>query len=115
MSLPQWAAVPFLAVAGVGLTMAMLLVLRHRLPSWLGSAHGLAGLAALCLLFGLNLYGGAATTASAWWALGILLGALFGGLLLFRIVFKNRAPLPLVALHGALAIAGILLLLRSAA
>lgn len=114
MTLLQWVFVLFAAVAGGGISLTLMLALRLRHPPWFGTAHGLLGLAALAALFCANLCGAATTPALAWWALGVLLAALSGGLILFRFLFRGRAPLPLAVLHGSLALAGIYLLYRAA-
>jgi hypothetical protein len=114
MTLPQIAFVLFAAVASGGVLMTGLIVFRVRLPGFLGPAHGLAGLAALVFLFGINLHGGDATPSTQWWALGVFFAGFVGGLLLFRVLFKEKAPLPLAALHGSIGAVGLWLLYGSA-
>ncbi len=114
MSPMQWSLALFVAVAAGGLLMAILIAAKARIPALLSNGHGLAGLAALIALFSVNLLGRDATPAAAWWALGVFLGGFVGGLLLFRVVFKGRATLPLVAMHASLGAAGLYLLFRAA-
>ncbi|HSW12615.1 MAG TPA: hypothetical protein VLI06_07215 [Solimonas sp.] len=114
MTLTQMALVAFIAVASGGVLMALLIALKQRIPRALGTMHGLAGLAALALLFVATLRGGDATPSQAWWALVVLLSGFVGGMLLFRVVFRERATLPLVALHGGLGSIGIYLLYLAA-
>ncbi|MES2262635.1 MAG: hypothetical protein V4724_29265 [Pseudomonadota bacterium] len=110
MSLQHWVLLGFGAVAGGGLLLSLRKLASRPAPRWLRSAHGLAGLAALCALFALNLVGQAATPERAWWAFGVLLAGFVGGLLLLRVLFRSAAPLAVVLLHGALGGAGIALL-----
>ena len=114
MTLSQWSLVPFVAVAGGGLLMAALIAAKARIPRLLSDGHGLAGLAALGFLFAVNLHGRESTPATAWWSLGVFLGGFVGGLLLFRVIFRNRASLPLVGLHASVGVAGLYLLYRAA-
>ncbi|GAC1623417.1 MAG: hypothetical protein NVS9B10_08390 [Nevskia sp.] len=114
MTLHQWALVAFAGVASGGLLMAALIAARKRIPGLIPTAHGLGGLAALALLFAANLRRGDALPAVAWWSLGVLASGFVGGLLLFRVIFKDRATLPLVAVHASVAAAGIFLLYRAA-
>lgn len=109
MNLTQIAFLLFAAIAGGGLLMAGMIIGKFRIPAFLGPAHGLGGLAATALLFAANLQG-EATPERAWWALGVFAAGLVGGLLFFRVLFKNAAPLFLVAGHGSLAGIGLYLL-----
>lgn len=110
MTLLQCAFVLFAAGATGGISLTIMLALRLRYPPWFGTAHGLLGLAALATLFAANLRGLDTTPALAWWALGVLLAALLGGLTLFRFLFRGGVPLLLAVLHGSLAVVGIYLL-----
>ncbi len=114
MTLTQISLLAFLGVASGGLLLVSLIALRRRIPAFLSAGHGLGGLAALALLFAAALQGEAQTPALTWWALGVLLSAFTGGMLLFRVIFRHRATLPLAALHGSLAALGIYLLYRAA-
>lgn len=114
MTPTQWALLLFAAVAAGGLLMAGLIAAKGRIPALLSNGHGLAGLAALIFLFSVNLHGRDSTTAASWWALGVFLSGFVGGLLLFRVIFKGRATLPLVAMHASLGVAGLYLLYRAA-
>jgi hypothetical protein len=90
------------------------IVFKATVPSFFPPAHGIGGLAALALLFIANLRLGEATPASAWWALGVLTAGLIGGLLFFRVLFKQTAPLWLIAGHGSVAGVGLYLLYGAA-
>lgn len=113
MTLTQTSFAAFAAVAAGGILMTFMIGLHARIPRVFSDGHGLAGLFALSLLFAANLRGGESTTTTAWWALGILLAGFTGGMLLFRVVFRHRATLPLVAMHGSLAAAGLYLLYQA--
>lgn len=109
MSLIQIAFFFFAAIAAGGLLMAGMMLGKVKIPSFLGPAHGLGGLAALAVLFTANLQA-EATPDRAWWALVVFAGGLVGGLLFFRVLFKNQAPMFLVAGHGSVAALGLFLL-----
>lgn len=110
MSLMQWSFWLLAAVAAGGVLMAAMIALRLRIPAFLGTAHGLAGLAALACLFITNLVLRDAAPALAWWAFGVFLAGFVGGLLLFRVLFPGRAPLWLALGHGSVAVLGLYLL-----
>lgn len=114
MTLTQISLAAFLAVASGGLLLAGLIAARKKIPAILSTGHGLGGLAALVLLFAAALQGEDATPALTWWALAVLLSGFTGGMLLFRVIFRHRATLPLVVLHGTLGAVGIYLLYRVA-
>ena len=90
--------------------MAAMILFKARVPSFFAPAHGIGALAAIALLFIANLRLGDATPANAWWALGVLTAGLIGGLLFFRVLFKQSAPLWLIAGHGSVAAVGLYLL-----
>lgn len=115
MTLTQIAFLLFAAVAAGGLLMTLLIALKARIPAFIAVGHGLAGLASLAVLFVANLKGGEATPALAWWALGVFTGGMLGGLLLFRVLFKDRATLALAAVHGSVGGLGLYLLYQAAA
>ncbi|WP_156967192.1 hypothetical protein [Paraburkholderia ferrariae] len=110
MNAQQWMVAAFAAVACGGLLMALRATFGHWGPTWLRNGHGLGGLAALIALFAMNLHGEAATPIRSWWAFGVLLSGFIGGLLLLRVLFRSKAPLWVVFLHGAIGITGIALL-----
>ena len=110
MNLVQITFTVFLAVAAGGLLLAILVARNARIPAVLSTGHGLAGLLAICGLFAVNLHMGDVTTSRSWWALGVLLSGFIGGLLFFRVIFKDRATLPLVFAHGGVAAIGLYLL-----
>lgn len=109
MNLTQIAFLFFAAIASGGLLMAGMIVGKMKIPSFVGPAHGLGGLAAVALLFAANLLG-EGTPDRAWWALVVFTAGLVGGLLFFRVLFRNAAPLYLVAGHGSAAALGLWLL-----
>lgn len=92
--------------------MAILLALKCRIPSVLSSGHGLLALVALSILLAANL----TTTINdlAWWAFGVLVVGFLGGGVLFRFLFRDRAPLKLIAVHAMVGLTGIVLLGLSA-
>ena len=110
MTLTQLAFVAFAAVASGGLLMCGLIAAKRGIPAFLSAGHGLAGLACLGLLLAANLQGGDATPALAWWALAVFTGGMIGGLVLFRVLFKHKAPLWLAAVHGSVGALGLWLL-----
>lgn len=109
MNLTQIAFVLLAAIASGGLLMLGMILVKRPIPAFLGPAHGLGGLVGLAVLFAANLQNDAAPER-AWWALGVFLAGFIGGLLFFRVLFKNRTPLLLVAGHGSLAVLGLWLL-----
>lgn len=110
MSMLQIAFLFFAAIAAGGLLMAAMIVFKAKIPSYFPPAHGIGGLAALGFLFFVNLQLGDATPENAWWALGVFTAGLIGGLLFFRVLFKQSAPLWLIAGHGSVAAVGLYLL-----
>lgn len=114
MTLPQMAFGLFAAIAAGGLTMTVLILAGRPIPKFMGPAHGLGGLAALAFLFGVNLAGGSSTPPLAWWAFGVFFSGFVGGLLLFKVLFKEKATLPLAAMHGSIGGVGLYLLYSSA-
>lgn len=113
MTLQQLAFVLFAAIALGGLLMAGLIVARIQVPRLLGPLHGIGGLAGVALLLVANLRHAPASPLS-WWALAAFTAGLCGGLLFFVVLFPKRTPLPLMAGHGGLALAGLYLLYRAA-
>ena len=114
MSLTQIAFFLFAAIAAGGLGLATLVALKVRFPALLGLGHGLGGFVALATLLAANLQGGDATPALAWWALAVFFGGFVGGVVLFRVLFKDRATLPLALLHGSAGALGLVLLYQAA-
>ncbi len=109
MNLTQIAFVLFALVAAGGLTMAAMIAAKIKIPSFMGPGHGLAGLAALGVLLAANL-GGPVTPEHAWWAFGVFAAGLVGGVSLFRVIFKGKTPLLMVAMHGSIGAVGLYLL-----
>lgn len=109
MNLIQISFLFFGAIAAGGILMTVMILGKVKIPSFLGPAHGLGGLAAIALLFYVNLQGDA-TPDRAWWALGVFTAGFVGGVLFFRVLFKNAAPLFLVLGHGSVAVLGLWLL-----
>ena len=114
MNLLQVAFLFFAAIAAGGVLMALMILFKAKVPSFFPPAHGIGGLAALALLFFANLRLGEATPTNAWWALGVLTAGLIGGLLFFRVLFNQSAPLWLIAGHGSVAGVGLYLLYGAA-
>jgi hypothetical protein len=109
MNLTQIAFIFLTAIALGGIGMATMILFKVKFPAFFGPAHGLGGLAAVATLFAANLTA-AATPERAWWALIVFSAGLVGGLLIFRVLFKNSAPLFLIAGHGSIAWLGLWLL-----
>lgn len=114
MSLLQIAFLFFAAIAAGGVLMAAMILFKAKIPSFFPTAHGIGGLAALALLFFANLRLGDETPDTAWWALGAFTAGLIGGLLFFRVLFKQSAPVWLIAGHGSVAGVGLYLLYGAA-
>lgn len=110
MGLTQIAFLLFCAIAAGGLLMAGMIAARKSPPSLLGPVHGLGAAAALAVLLAANLQGGETTPDRAWWAFGVFVAGLLGGLMFFRILFRNNAPLVLIGGHASLALIGLWLL-----
>ncbi len=102
------------AIAAGGVFIAALVGAKVRFPEILGMGHGLGALAALGFLFYVNLTSGDATPPRAWWAFGVFAAGFVGGVLLFRVLFKNRATLPLALVHGSAGALGLYLLYGAA-
>lgn len=110
MNLVQWAFVVLAAGASGGLLFVMLLMAGKRYPRWFGAGHGVLGLMGLALM-GFALFGqGAVLPTRAYWGFAVVAAALLGGATLFRLVHRDRRPLPLAVAHGTLALAGLVLL-----
>jgi hypothetical protein len=100
-----------LAAGAFGGVALLLMVLLHIVfPRWFGAGHGLLNLAGVALLFAANLLDGDGVEAFRWWALGILVAALSGGLIFFRALFPARIPAAVAALHGGIALLGLYIL-----
>lgn len=106
----QFSFVLFCLAAAGGASMFGLLLAKKNWPSWMGAGHGMFALVCLIILFIANLVGGDQTPALAWWALVVFLAGFSGGMLLFRYVFKGRATVPLVLVHGGVNLVGLILL-----
>lgn len=114
MNLVQWAYVLLAAGASGGLLLAVLLSTGMRYPRWFGAAHGALGLVGLVQM-GLALYGqGAVHPARASWGFAAVAAALLGGATFFRLIHRDRRPLPLALAHGGLALTGLALLYPTA-
>ncbi|WP_336966467.1 hypothetical protein [Sphingobium aquiterrae] len=97
------------AVAAFGTGMGVALARHRSFPSFFGAAHG--GFAAASVLFLLvTILRDVTPPTQAWWALGVFGAALAGGLTLFRLIFRGRAPTFYVIAHGALGSIGLVLL-----
>ena len=102
----------FCIVALGGALMAALIGLKVRVPAVFSNGHGLLAMLALGILLAANLTSHVPNLA--WWAFATLGAGFLGGGLLFRILFKDRAPLKLVAAHAFLGTTGLVLLYLSA-
>lgn len=111
-----WAAMfwVFVAVAAGGSLMALMIAGGRAIPRTLSMGHGLFALVAVGALFTVNLWGEGQTPALAWWAFGVFTAGLTGGLLFFRVLFKDKAPLWLALGHGSLGVLGLALLYNAA-
>lgn len=110
MNLVQWAFVALAAGASGGLLFVLLLMSGRRYPRWFGAGHGLLGLLGLAMM-GFALYGqGAVAPVPASWGFAAVAAALIGGATFFRLIHRDRRPLPLAVAHGALALGGLVLL-----
>ena len=112
MSLYALAFVIFAAIAAGGVLMAGLIGSGRPVPKQIPVAHGLGALAGLTVLLYANLTG--SPSELAWWAFGIFAAGSLGGLLLFKFVFKQGAPMLIIAGHASLGLVGLYLLLRVA-
>lgn len=114
MNLFQLSFVLFALVASGGVLLTGLVASGVRFPSFIGTAHGVFALVSLCVLFAADLRGEQSTPVLAWWALVVFVSGFVGGMVLFRIIFRNRATLPLALMHGSLGAVGLFLLYRAA-
>ncbi|WP_152551457.1 hypothetical protein [Polycyclovorans algicola] len=105
----------FLAVAAGGSLMVGMIATKRPIPRAISMGHGLFALVAVGALFTVNLWGEAQTPELAWWAFGVLTAGLIGGLLFFRVLFKDKAPLWLALGHGSVGVVGLVLLYNAAA
>jgi hypothetical protein len=105
------AAVLFAAAALGGLALAGLRLSGRELPPlWLAIVHGLAAATGLIMLIVAVI--GSAASAQARWALGLFVVAALGGFALFSFHLRGRAlPVPLVVIHGLVAVIGFVVLL----
>ncbi|MDN5862347.1 MAG: hypothetical protein L0H19_02750 [Salinisphaera sp.] len=104
----------FAAAALGGAYMTVQIAKGAAVPASLGKGHGMAALAALVILFLANLLGREATPALAWWAFIVFLAGFVGGITVIAQVFEHRPPLWFAALHGGLAVVGLILLFGTA-
>jgi hypothetical protein len=95
-------------VAAGGVLMLWILLAGARIPSLLGALHGLGGLIGLAVLY--VAFSKTGFVAKSLWPLGLLTAALIGGVVLFKLVFRQSRPLLFVLGHGGLAAAGLYLL-----
>ncbi|QQD19138.1 hypothetical protein I6N98_04595 [Spongiibacter nanhainus] len=100
----------FASLAAGGLLIGLCYTTRVSLPSWLGAAHGMAGLFAVGAFFIVNLLHAPQAGVLAWWSLGAFAAGVVGGLLLFRVLFPGKAPIWSMMMHGSVAAVGLYLL-----
>lgn len=107
------AAVLFLVAALGGATMAVQRLRGRPIPAT-GLAVGHGGVAALALvLYIVAVVGSPGAPALAWWVIGLFVVAALGGAVMF-LGFHLRGqplPVPLVFIHGGVAVVGFVLLL----
>jgi hypothetical protein len=104
------ALVLFAIAALGGLTLAGLRFANKSLPVPLALLHGLLAAAGLVAL-SLAVFGGGAALGGARIALGIFVVAALGGFFLFALHLKKRTlPIPVVLLHGVLAVTAFAIL-----
>lgn len=104
----------FAAGALGGVSLALMGGLGVRYPRWFGAAHGVLGLLACALLAWVLWRAEGAVPVRAAWALAVLVAALGGGFVLFRLLAVRRARRLLALGHGALAGVGLYLLYGAA-
>jgi len=100
----------FASISLAGVSIAVMRLIKLRLPTWIGAVHGLAALFGLAAFFIVNLKFGAQGGTYVWWSLGVFSLGLIGGLIFFRVLFTKGAPIWTYVGHGAAAIAGLSLL-----
>jgi hypothetical protein len=105
---PTAAFVILSLVAAGGLLMLGILLARLPIPSLLGALHGLGGLIGVAALY--VAFSRTGFVDKALWPLGFLTAALVGGVVLFKLLFKQARPLVFVLGHGGLAATGLYLL-----
>lgn len=93
-----------------GILIAFMRLIKIRLPAWIGTIHGMAGLFGLAGFFVVNLKFGVQAGSLVWWSLGIFSLGLIGGLIFFRVLFTKGAPIWIYAGHGGVAVLGLYLL-----
>lgn len=107
------AVILFAVAAAVGATMAVQRLQGKPLPSTgVALAHG--GVAALALVLYIVATLGAETApAAAWWAIGLFVVAALGGSALFLgfHLRERELPVPLVFVHGGVAVVAFVILL----
>jgi hypothetical protein len=104
----QLALYIMVAVIAGGLAMAAFSVNRRPVPRLFRIGHEVAALLGMTALLLANLSG--PTEPRAWWALAVFAAGFFGGLTLFRFVFRGRTPLVMIFGHGSLGLVGLVLL-----
>lgn len=109
MSLIQISFFFFAAIAAGGVLMLALIAAKKNFPGILPIGHGVGGLAAIAFLAYVLLQMEPAPERG-WWALGVFAAGFAGGVLFFRVIFKNSAPLILAIGHGSVGAVGLYLL-----
>lgn len=107
------AAVLFAVAAGIGATMAVQLVRGGERPATgVALTHGAFAAVAL-VLYVVAVVSASSPPAAGWWAIGIFVVAALGGATLFLgYHLRGRTlPVPLVVVHGGVAVVGFLVLL----
>lgn len=110
-----WPAIVSFAIAAIGgITLASMKLTGRPLPLWLAGFHGLfAALGLILLAIALIQYGGPPLLSIS--LLIFVLAALGGAMMFFGYYVRSRPlPVPLVLVHGALAISALTLTLIAA-
>ena len=106
-------AVLFAIAAIGGLAMAYIRIRKNsNPPGALAALHGIVAATALVLLLWTVVQSSVGTVAA--WALGLFVVAALGGFYLVSFhVRKQRLPIPVVVVHGLVAVAAFVLLLAA--
>ncbi len=107
MSLAPLAFYIFMTIALGGIVMTGFILAEKKIPAFLGPLHGLGGLVGLGTLLLANLRGPSEAPERAWWALAIFATGFIGGVVFFRVLYRESAPVVLVAGHAMLALIGL--------
>ncbi|USA44696.1 hypothetical protein NCG89_08000 [Spongiibacter taiwanensis] len=112
MTVYSFVFIYFSCISAAGVALAILRSAKLRLPGWLGTAHGMVGLAGVGIFFVLNLLQSESDglDGRVWWSLVAFTVGLFGGLIFFRVLFRRKFSVLAAIAHGAVAVLGLALL-----